>query len=124
MSKILLIEDDKLVMRSLQRVLDARGHNITTAGNGLEAEHALDNQTFDLIITDILMPQMDGIQVIMKTRHENKLTTPILAISGGGRADAANYLESAQELGADEILKKPFTNELLLEAVKRLTAAA
>jgi len=120
MSKILLIDDDRLVAKSLKRFLEAHDNTVITAENGLIAKHLLEDITFDLIITDILMPREDGIQVIMHARHNKKLPTPILAISGGGLEDPKLYLESAQSLGANEVLRKPFTNEQLLSAIKRL----
>lgn len=121
MANILLIDDDELILKSLSRFLEMSGHNVTTTQDGAGVNRLLDRESFDLIITDILMPDTDGIHIIMNTRHDKNMSIPILAISGGGRTDADLYLESAETLGASAVLRKPFTNEELLSMVDRLT---
>ena len=121
MANILLIDDDELILKSLSRFLEIHGHHVTTAQDGTGIGRLLDRESFDLIITDILMPDTDGIHIILNIRHDKNMSVPILAISGGGRKDADLYLESAESLGASAILKKPFTNEELLNMVGRLT---
>ena len=121
MRKIFVIEDDPLVSAALNRILTQQNFEVTLAANGKECLRALEQQTPDLIVTDIIMPEMDGIELIMKLRHGSASHIPIIAISGGGMANAQGYLESAQELGADMTLKKPFTNEVLIKEIKLLT---
>jgi YesN/AraC family two-component response regulator len=72
-----------------------------------------------MVITDIIMPEKDGIEAIMDLKRERP-DLKLIAISGGGRADPENYLHSAQLLGANRTLRKPFTNEAILAAVKEL----
>jgi len=121
MKNILVIEDDQLVSAAIKRVLTKQNYEVVLAANGFEGVKVLEHETPDLIITDILMPGMDGIQFILKLRNENNSVVPIIAISGGGRESAQGYLESAEVLGADMTLKKPFTDEVLIKEVKLLT---
>jgi len=121
MKKILVIEDDPLVSAALERVLTQQNYEVILAANGKESLSVLEQQTPDLIVTDILMPNMDGIELIMKLRHDDGSSIPIIAISGGGTVGPQGYLEDAEALGADMTLKKPFTNEVLIKEVKLLT---
>jgi CheY-like chemotaxis protein len=79
-------------------------------------------QRFDLVVTDLLMPNVDGIEIIREIRkHDASLK--VLAISGGDHATHFLHLNAAQALGADDVLKKPFDEESLLAAIRRLTLA-
>ncbi|MBM4132114.1 response regulator, partial [bacterium] len=76
-------------------------------------------QPYDLVITDIIMPEKDGIEAIMDLRR-GRPGLRLIAISGGGRAEPESYLHSAQLLGADRTLRKPFSNEAIVAAVAEL----
>lgn len=118
MSRILIVEDTPLMRESLVDVLTATGHEVTTADNGLEAvEMIADGAAFDAIITDIIMPEMDGIQAIMEIQTLQP-NARIIAISGGSaRMQKAQGLETARRLGAVAVLEKPFEVDTLLSAV-------
>jgi CheY-like chemotaxis protein len=123
MARILLIDDNKLVQESLSEVLAAKGHEVSMADNGKEGLKLSQHQTFDLVITDLVMPEVEGIEVILNVlTAQPKL--PIIAISGGGMyADSDVYLEDAKLLGAMLTLEKPIENDRLIEAVNQCLAA-
>ena len=120
MNKVLVVEDDRAIREMCTVILEGENYTVLKADNGKEATKVLDEESdIDLIITDIIMPEKEGIQFI----REVKRTYPdikILAISGGGAIDAKQYLELAQNLGADSILEKPFDDQDLLKAIDKL----
>ena len=120
MNKVLVVEDDRAIREMCTVILEGENYTVFKADNGKEATKVLDEESdIDLIITDIIMPEKEGIQFI----REVKRTYPdikILAISGGGAIDAKQYLELAQNLGADSILEKPFDDQDLLEAIDKI----
>jgi DNA-binding response OmpR family regulator len=118
-ARILIIEDDDEVRDFLESVLQRAGHETMTAANGREGVQVFRSAQFDLVITDIIMPEKDGIETIMDMKREQR-ELKVLAISGGGRAEPDNYLESARLLGADATMKKPFTHQDMLATVREL----
>ena len=119
MARILIIEDDNEVREFLDSLLGRAGYGTATAVNGKVGVELFAASPFDLVITDIIMPEKDGIETIMDMKRTNP-ALKVIAISGGGRAEPENYLHSARLLGADRTIKKPFTNEDILEAVRTL----
>jgi CheY-like chemotaxis protein len=116
MAKILIVEDTEGVRQTLEIMLENSGHDLTLAEDGQVAIEKLQKETYDLVITDVIMPEVDGNDVILKIR---KMENPprIIAISGGGMKvdkDEALMLAKSQ---ADTVLKKPFTHRELREAV-------
>jgi CheY-like chemotaxis protein len=120
MSRILIVEDTRLMRDSLVDVLTASNHVVTTAENGVEAVEMIEGGTeFDIIITDIIMPEMDGIQAILEIQAMQP-DARIIAISGGSaRMEKAQGLETASRLGAVAVLEKPFEVDALLAAVAK-----
>ncbi len=119
MSTILLIDDDAAVRDVVSAMLKLEGHDVTIAENGREAIPMLTGGGFDLVITDLIMPEKEGIETISEIRRNDR-RTPILAISGGGRLGPGDYLETARHLGADATLAKPFARQELVAAVDTL----
>lgn len=119
MAKILLVEDEEQLRSMLRFVLEDAGHEVEEAGNGKEAEDSYRCRSAELLITDIIMPGEEGIETIIKFRKSHP-NTKIIAMSGGGRTDAQNYLDLARRLGADHTLAKPFSNGDLLTLVNTL----
>ncbi len=119
MARILVVDDDARLRIGLQDILAQAGHNVETASNGEEALQAFQNLPVDLLITDILMPEKEGIQTITSL-HRMYPGLRIIAISGGGKESAGFYLEMAREFGADATLNKPFTKTQILDAVEEL----
>lgn len=117
MAKILVIDDEEQLRELLRQMLVRDGHEIVTASDGVEGVQAFERFKPDIVITDIIMPNKDGIEVITDLlRRDHK--TSIIAISGGRRAITAEFnLESAELLGVKGILSKPFTRDQLREAI-------
>jgi len=119
MARLLLIEDDHAVRGVLTKMLEGGGHEVTGAADGAAAFALIEASTFDLAIVDILLPDVDGIQLLRELRLR-KLPLKVIAISGGGLGDAGEYLEMAALLGAAETLQKPISADDLLGAVARV----
>ncbi len=124
MARILVIDDDPAVRRTLARGCARAGHDVVEAADGKAAKSELDTELPDLVITDIYMPNMDGIEIINLLR-KRKTGTKVLAISGGGLARSGNeVLTDAVLLGAHRILHKPFTLDELNSALDALLSDA
>jgi DNA-binding response OmpR family regulator len=113
MPGILIVEDEKDLKEILKISLLKRNFTIFEANNGKEAISHFKPALTDLVITDLIMPEEDGLKVIIKLR-EMKPSIKIIAISGGGKAGPGNYLNLAKALGADAVYSKPFSiNEIV-----------
>lgn len=107
MARILLIDDDRVIRTAMGRVLVLAGHEVVQAETGSTALQNLDDGSWDLVITDINMPDGNGIEVILELA-ERRPAPPIVAISGGGYLPAESLLADAGLLGAARTLAKPF----------------
>jgi DNA-binding response OmpR family regulator len=116
MARILVIDDDEQIRTTLRRVLELEGHEVLVAADGKEGVKLFREQGADLIITDIVMPDKEGLETIMELRRDFR-DAKIVAISGGGHIDGECYLMMAEQLGAGHTLTKPFEREQLLAAV-------
>lgn len=121
MSRILVIDDNTEFRRGLAKALRLHGYGVTEAGDGREAMVLLRGNPQDLVITDINMPEMDGIEVLNELRATGT-RVPVIAISGGGRVPKAFLLGNASILGAVETIEKPFEIAALLGIMERLLA--
>jgi CheY-like chemotaxis protein len=101
----------------MRDALEKAGHKVFEAENGTSALELLEKNTAELIATDIIMPETDGIEIIRTLRLKNP-KTPIIAISGGGRIGYTDYLPLAKKLGASLVLAKPFRRQELIDAVQ------
>jgi CheY-like chemotaxis protein len=118
MSHILVIEDDEFFREALQQMLQKEGHKVTTSHDGVQALTLLERIRPDLIMTDILMPNMDGMEFIMELSRQSN-NTPLIAMSGGRRSITSAFnLESARLLGVKVTLTKPFTHTALRAALQ------
>lgn len=117
MACILLVEDDHDLREMLRTSLVRRKYIVSEASNGKEALLRFKPSMTDLVITDLIMPDEDGLKVIMKIK-EIKPEIKIIAISGGGKAGPGNYLDLAKILGADEIFSKPFSINDLMKKIE------
>ena len=117
--QILVIDDEELVTKSLLKLLNSKGYTATIARSGLEALAKVKEDNFDLIISDVRMPEMDGIETIRQIRtyleKSNKKPVPEVLITG--YADADKY-ERAKDLDIKDYLYKPFDNAEFLKIVK------
>ncbi|MBP2291593.1 response regulator [Azospirillum rugosum] len=122
MAKVLVVEDSAAVRLAVTEVIEQAGHTVSSAENGRVAIELLQGETFDLIVTDVLMPEADGLEVIKEARARHP-KTQVLAMSGGAPNLPAGYaLKMAEMFAADAVLFKPFLNEELKKAVARLLA--
>ena len=119
MALILLIDDDHDMRSTLRRILTNAGHTVVEAGNGSDGLRRVAEDRPALVITDILMPGMDGIETIqcLTGAHPG---LRVIAMTGGGRYHGFEYLDVARALGAHALLNKPFRAETLLETVRGL----
>ena len=122
MALILVIDDDQALRRTARRILTGAGYTVIDAEDGIAGMRRLPTEQPALVITDILMPNKDGIETIREIRAVSP-RTKVIATSGGGVSGKAMFLDAAQVLGADAILRKPFRAADLLATVDRLLAA-
>ena len=122
MAHVLVIDDDADVRWIIRRAVQSDGHTVTEAANGAEGLRRFTEQAADLVITDILMPEREGIETIIELRRGHP-DLPILAISGGSEiTDRDGLLVSADLLGATRVLPKPFALDQLRAMVHGLLA--
>jgi CheY-like chemotaxis protein len=118
---ILIIDDDAAVSRTLSLILARAGYQVSTVTRGRQGLELLADKDFDLVLTDIIMPEFDGIEAIRKIRADHP-GLRIIAMSGGGQIDKADFLHMAEALGADRVLAKPVRSEELLTLVSSVLA--
>ena len=116
MARILIVEDEESIRTMLSQSLKQLDHEISTAPDGDQALEFLRENEIDLVVTDIVMPNREGLETIQDIR-QNWPKIKIIAMSGGGRVGNMNYLELAQNFGATAALKKPFTMAQLKGAI-------
>jgi len=119
MARILVIDDDDMVRSLLIRALTRGGHEASGASDGAEGVLYVQENPVDLVITDIFMPQQEGLATIMQLRR-SRPGSRIIAISGGGARESLDVLPVAAALGAAKTLRKPFTPSEVLEAVREV----
>lgn len=117
--KILLVDDEDEIRKVVRATLGEELYEFAEESNGLDAQAQLEKQNFDLIITDIIMPDCDGIELIINVRR-NRPDIKIIVLSGGGRVHAAHYLNLAKKLGATHVFEKPFDTDVLRKTVQKL----
>lgn len=115
---VLVVDDEPGVRRAIARLVELMGHTSAEAETGLQGLEILRSRSPDLVITDLNMPEMDGIEFLLSIR-EGGSRVPVIAISGGGRIPKESLLTDADLLGAVETLPKPFEMGELMEVVRR-----
>lgn len=119
MARILIADDDSEIRITLQKLLQMVGHEVELAKDGLEAVRILDTETFDLMVTDIVMPNQEGLESIMQARQKHP-NLHLIAMSGGGKDRTENYLRMAKSFGAAAVFMKPFSPREMLDKVNEL----
>jgi len=119
MKSILVVDDDKQIREMLREILEREGYKVEEAENGKEALAIQRERPSDLIITDLIMPEQDGVETIIELVQKDP-SVKIIAISGGGRIGPRDYLEMANALGASRTFYKPFKRPEILAAVEEL----
>jgi len=115
--KILIIEDDSDLRQVLKIMLAKEGLSVVEAGDGKQGMNLFASDLYDLVITDIIMPEKEGIETIFELKKLNP-DVKIIAISGGGKIAADEYLGMARNFGVNKVLSKPFKRDVFIESVK------
>ena len=122
MASILIVDDEPQVLQILTRILEWAGHTVSEAGDGKAALRMFAGDPADVVISDIYMPEMDGIEFLIRVR-EAFPEARVIALSGGGCLGKEDVLTAAGNLGAVGMLEKPFSVEECLEVVDRALEA-
>ena len=123
MKRILFIDDNEPFRASFARILERQGFAVAQAEDGLVGLRKFREETPDLVICDLIMPEMEGTETIQELLRL-KPGLKIIAISGGGRVNPLDYLKIAQMMGALEKLAKPFSSDELISIIERLIGPA
>ena len=119
MPHILVIDDDDDIRMNLREMLEREGYEVAEAPDGKKGMRLFRESPADLVVTDIFMPEQEGLQTVKELRDDFP-AVKIIVISGGGRLDPEPYLKIAGRIGADKTLPKPFRRDDLLKAVEEL----
>ena len=122
MASILVVDDDSAVRAAVRDVLERAGHEVADAGNGLEGLREYRSHQADVVVTNIAMPEMDGIELIQELK-DSFPDARIIALSGYDDSGDAGYLHLAEQLGAVATLTKPFDDHVLADTVKKVLDA-
>jgi DNA-binding response OmpR family regulator len=117
--RILLVDDDESFRKMLRKTLIKLGYEVLEARNGKEAIELSDNNPVELVLTDIVMPEKEGLETIGVLRRKFP-KIKIIAMSGGGRGSASDYLKVAKMMGANRVIVKPFSYEQISAVVAGL----
>lgn len=117
--RAVIIDDEPLVCANLSELLSDHGYEVSIAHDGLEGVKLVKKFSPMVVVTDVVMPNMDGLEFIMELRKTNA-ELKVIAMSGGGRNMNFDYLSAAKTFGADVVLYKPFQEEDLLKAVEQV----
>lgn len=119
MPRILIIDDDDIIKRMLRRMLTRAGYDVLDAADGKEGIERFRENDVDLVITDLIMPEKEGLEMIMELKTDFP-DIKIIAMSGGAQMGPEGYLQLADALGAQRTLKKPIAREDLLAAIEEI----
>jgi len=123
MPHILIIDDDTAIRSVFEQLLQSKGYSVETASEGKAGLEKMHARKPDLIITDIMMPEMDGLEVVQRIRDEHP-KLPVIAISGGMQTTSMNFLPLAERFGACKVFEKPIALAKLVEAIENLLSEA
>ncbi|MBN1842035.1 MAG: response regulator [Deltaproteobacteria bacterium] len=116
-NSLLIVDDSITTLKWLRQILKREGYDVLEASNGKEGLRLCHQEWVDLVITDLIMPDKEGLETIMELRRDFP-HVPIIAMSGGGRISPEEYLYLAKKLGAQHTLCKPFTRQEILRAIR------
>ena len=119
MAKILVLDDEPSILLMIKKMLEKAGHEVAIALNGKEGMLLFEKNKPDLLITDIIMPEKEGLETIFELRKMYP-DLKIIAISGGGRISPDGYLPGAKLLGANMVFQKPLNQKEFVNAVAQL----
>ncbi len=118
--RILIVDDEEGMLNSMRRDLSEfkSQYDIFTTTNGNKVPTIIENEAIDMLITDVLMPDKEGIELIREVKKQFPLVR-IIGMSGGGKIGGIDYLSMARDLGASYVLYKPFTREELITTIEQ-----
>jgi len=116
---ILIVDDEPGIRELLSLILEAAGHSVVAAEDGIEAPKLMASRNIDVVITDLLMPERDGLEFITEIRAKYP-KAKIIAMSGGGHIARDSYLRIARNFGAHFLLEKPFSQAGVLGAIEKV----
>ena len=119
MQRILILDDDHHILLMIKKMLERAGFEVELASNGNEGLELFKRIQVDLVITDIIMPEKEGLETIREMKRLRS-DLKIIAMSGGGKVSSDNYLNTARIFGASKILTKPFSQKQIVSAVQEL----
>lgn len=117
--RVLIIDDDEQIRVLLEQMMHWAGFEVMVAENGKVAMQLQQQNPADLVITDLIMPEQEGLETISRLKKDYQ-GIKIIAISGGGRIGPEAYLPAALELGADKVFSKPFDVQEIVDAVREM----
>lgn len=123
MARIMIVEDDSAVRRLVRRLLEGEGHTVIEEPDGRSALRHFAGDPADLVISDVYMPDMDGLELLERLR-EAFPEVRVIVISGGGRLRTMSVLEDAKGMGAARVIAKPFSPEEFRSAVREVLSAS
>lgn len=123
MKLILVIDDEPSIQYLFKKMLEREGFDVLTASDGKEGMALFESRPVDLVVTDLIMPVKEGIEVIMELKQTHP-DIPVIAISGGGLNSSESYLTIAQAAGAHAALRKPVGRDILMETIHDLLGHA
>ena len=123
MSGILLVDDEEGIRNLLNAFLEGKGYKVYSAANGEQAMTLFTEHHPDMVITDIFMPEKDGLEVVAEVRRQDS-RVPLIVISGGGRMRLGDILQVARQMGATQVVSKPVSLGELLGIVQRYLPAS
>lgn len=119
MPTILLIDDEASIIEVMGNSLVKAGYEVLSAENGEKGLQLLEKEAVDAVVTDIIMPEKEGLETIIEIRRKQP-ELPIIAISGGGRTRQLHFLEISRDFGANDVLQKPFKPSQLIASLNSL----
>ena len=121
MADIVIVDDELLYRHILRHILEPEGHSVRVAVDGYEVMKLINERRPDILVTYIVMPNKEGLELIVELKRQNK-TIKIVAISGGTSTGSGErcYLDTALRLGADEAVRKPFSRKEIISVVNSL----
>ena len=122
LTRVLVVDDDPGIRNFLRMLLELEGYEVALAANGLDALEEQRKNPAAIILTDLFMPDVEGMETIVKLREEFPQAR-IIVMSGGGAYRGADYLSLARELGAARALKKPFAPQDLIDAMREVSGS-
>jgi len=122
MKRIWVVDDEELLQFTICEMLKSEGYDVDSAEDGLMAIEMQRTEPYDLILTDLIMPDKEGLELLIDLKSIYP-DIKVIATSGGGRMKNLDFLAMAKDFGAQEILAKPFSSEQLLSTVKKVLDA-